>query len=338
MLVCRFFAGLELTDCANSYIVKRRFIRQNREIARTNSAQALRIRNLEAEFSRLLAENIALREQAINLKQELEKQEAGNKIANDVLELKSELEEKLLEVNSLVSKLNDVANPPRKQQPRRSLLGEPARSPQQREWRNSQTLGQILAAQEGRLPRISEEFGSLDSPRKSRSGEEFGRTGLNTDISESPDLGPPPITHFEVSDPIKFDRSPAPSKFSEDDDNEAMSMVDLSSNLDRRRKRRASTLLEEILAENKHSSTESQPQEPNPSESFGKTARAKVNRRNNELRSVKSQIEQENLILDEKMKAKDKIVEEIPIDMNIQSKRKPLGASKLNASSGQIIV
>ena len=68
--------------------MKRRFIRQNREIARVNSTQSLRIRNLEAEISRLLAENIALREQAINSAQEADRWRTSYRLATEVGHLK----------------------------------------------------------------------------------------------------------------------------------------------------------------------------------------------------------------------------------------------------------
>src|SRR5271156_5532816 len=50
--------------------VKRRFIRQNRELARINAAQAIQLRVFEAETSRLLTENIELRERLIHLERE----------------------------------------------------------------------------------------------------------------------------------------------------------------------------------------------------------------------------------------------------------------------------
>ena len=46
--------------------MKRRFIRQNRDLARINATQAIQIRTIELEISRLLAENITLREKAIH--------------------------------------------------------------------------------------------------------------------------------------------------------------------------------------------------------------------------------------------------------------------------------
>ena len=51
--------------------VKRRFIRQNRELAKNNSSQSLRIRSLELEISKLLSDNLGLREQVLGLQNEL---------------------------------------------------------------------------------------------------------------------------------------------------------------------------------------------------------------------------------------------------------------------------
>ena len=56
---------------ANFDEVKRRFIRQNRELAKNNSSQSLRIRSLEVEVSKLLADNLDLREHILGLENEL---------------------------------------------------------------------------------------------------------------------------------------------------------------------------------------------------------------------------------------------------------------------------
>ncbi|KAJ5587943.1 uncharacterized protein N7459_003708 [Penicillium hispanicum] len=85
--------------------LKRRFVRQNREIARVNSMQSLRIRSLESEVSHLLAENVSLREQVINLTQEIERLEAVKGLHNGVYEIKSRLDSKLAELSNLASEL-----------------------------------------------------------------------------------------------------------------------------------------------------------------------------------------------------------------------------------------
>jgi hypothetical protein len=67
--------------------VKRRFVRQNREIARVNSIQSLRIRTLESDVSNLLAENVSLREQVIMLSQELERVESAKSLHDGVTQV-----------------------------------------------------------------------------------------------------------------------------------------------------------------------------------------------------------------------------------------------------------
>jgi hypothetical protein len=73
-----------------------------------------------------------------------------------------------------------------------------------------------------------------------RSAEEL--LGLTTDpdnLTDSPDLGPPPVAHFEEGDPIKFDHSQnqsSPLELAIDEENPV-----LSPNLETRKKRRESS-------------------------------------------------------------------------------------------------
>ncbi|XRM41660.1 hypothetical protein ABZX51_004914 [Aspergillus tubingensis] len=85
--------------------LKRRFVRQNREIARVNSIQSLRIRSLESEVSHLLSENVSLREQVISLSQEVERFEAVRLLQHGVYDIKTRLDSKLAELNNLVADL-----------------------------------------------------------------------------------------------------------------------------------------------------------------------------------------------------------------------------------------
>lgn len=80
-------------------------MRQNREIARVNSIQSLRIRSLESEVSHLLAENVSLREQVIALGNELERFEAAKLLSDGVYDIKAKLDTKLAELNNIVSNL-----------------------------------------------------------------------------------------------------------------------------------------------------------------------------------------------------------------------------------------
>jgi hypothetical protein len=130
-------------------------MRQNRDIARANSTQSLRIRNLENETSRLLAENLGLREQILRLQNELENGQAQRMV--DTTGIKSRLEAKLLEIGTLISSLGHEPTP-RKNSPQvgKTTRASPIGSPDQRSWKNLCTLSEAVASQEGRLPPILE--------------------------------------------------------------------------------------------------------------------------------------------------------------------------------------
>ncbi|KAF8421946.1 hypothetical protein EV426DRAFT_178601 [Tirmania nivea] len=86
--------------------LKKRYIRQNREIARANSAQSIRIRTLEAEAAQLLEENIALREQVIRLTVELDRRNHSTEILSNVSATKRELQRKVQEMVKLIGGLS----------------------------------------------------------------------------------------------------------------------------------------------------------------------------------------------------------------------------------------
>lgn len=83
-------------------------MRQNREIARVNSIQSLRIRSLESEVSHLLSENVALREQVIALTQDLERFEAARTLHDGVYDVKARLDGKLVELSNLITELGSL--------------------------------------------------------------------------------------------------------------------------------------------------------------------------------------------------------------------------------------
>jgi hypothetical protein len=229
------------------FAVKRRFIRQNREIAKVNSTQSLRIRNLEAEISRLLAENITLREQAINSAQEAERWRTSQRLAKEVESLKEKLDAKLLEVGTLVTELGSLPEKAarRSSHRRRSGIVTVVKSPDQRDWKNQQTIGSVLAGerelQDGRLPAILED---KYYPCRTMESQDLQRlVDGPAEASESPDLGPPPVAHFDVPDPIKFD--PQPREEAAARAGSAENAVS-ESNLEIRRKRRTSSLLENM--------------------------------------------------------------------------------------------
>lgn len=131
-------------------------MRQNRDIARANSTQSLRIRNLENEISKLLADNLGLREHILHLQNELENGKA-QRVADQAGAIKSQLEAKLLEIGALITGLGDETTR-KKSSPRagRLMRASPKRSPDQKNWKNMCTLSEAVASQEGRLPPIPE--------------------------------------------------------------------------------------------------------------------------------------------------------------------------------------
>ncbi|KAL4946183.1 hypothetical protein BDV06DRAFT_218513 [Aspergillus oleicola] len=170
-------------------ILKRRFVRQNREIARVNSIQSLRIRSLESEVSHLLSENVSLREQVIFLTQELERFEAAKTLHDGVYDVKVRLDSKLLELTSLISELGAL--------PRRysRMTRESDESESNRQPRGSSTAKLVNDADagpgleseyDGRLPVILED---KYYPRHTLSAHEIqGLSNSNADMLDSSGL------------------------------------------------------------------------------------------------------------------------------------------------------
>ena len=126
---------------------------------RVNSSQSIRIRNLESEVSRLLSENVSLREQVIKLHNEAE-QSTELAVFESVNNVKGNLEAKLSELGRLVQELGNVqknVDGQRKQRRRSILRNSPKRSPDQRNWKNALTLSEVTGGADGRLPPILED-------------------------------------------------------------------------------------------------------------------------------------------------------------------------------------
>ncbi|KAG0652889.1 Shugoshin [Hyphodiscus hymeniophilus] len=217
--------------------LKRKFMRQNRDIARANSTQSLRIRNLENETSRLLAENLGLREQILQLQNELENGKA-QRIADHTCAIKSQLEAKLLEIGTLITGLGD--GPVAKKSSRREgKITSPTKSPGQRNWKNMCTLSEAVEGQEGRLPPILE---NKSYPRRTLELQELAEmvTENALDTTDSPEIGPPPVSQFVDEDPVKIDLPTRPKRH----EPEELSSLDptLSVSIEQRRKRRDSSV------------------------------------------------------------------------------------------------
>ncbi|KAI7228635.1 hypothetical protein KC330_g7822 [Hortaea werneckii] len=206
--------------------VKRRFIRQNRELAKNNSSQSLRIRSLELEVSRLLSDNLELREKVFRLEGELFT--ARGKIGSDaVRKVKDALLAKIGELSGVVEGLDEAAE---EQEPRSERsVGKPMMEGQ---WRERQPLAELM--RDSQMPTIVED---KLYPRRTLNAEEIQAIRLSgTGSNESPDLGPPPVAHFDYGDPEKAPASPtqtSPSRAGEDD-----GLPGLSVNLETRRRRK----------------------------------------------------------------------------------------------------
>ncbi|KAK4228453.1 hypothetical protein QBC38DRAFT_414551 [Podospora fimiseda] len=191
----------------NFEILRRKFLRQNRDIAKINSDQSQKIRRLENDCALLLSENLDLRGQIIRLEKQLEDNSA-RRMADHALEIKAKLEEQLAEFGALLGNLG--MEPPSKRhsssegrrfsRPRRSS----ARSPPARKRRDTNIDPETLAAQEGRLPPIYE---NKSYPRATMNSEEIlALCAAAADTSsDSLELGPPPVSRFIEEIPVKQD-------------------------------------------------------------------------------------------------------------------------------------
>ena len=207
--------------------VKRRFIRQNRELAKNNSSQSLRIRSLELEVSRLLADNLELRNQALQLQNEVytAQRRASNSAARRV---KEEMRAKIAALSRIVDGIEDAEEVERPQREKKPLEGN---------WRERQTLTELM--RDTALPTISE---NKLYPRRTLGADEIQPIRLSDQSSnESPDLGPPPVAHFDYEDPVKtaspLNGKVSPPKLDAAADEEVLP-AGLSVNLETRRKRK----------------------------------------------------------------------------------------------------
>ncbi|RGP64117.1 hypothetical protein FLONG3_9663 [Fusarium longipes] len=198
--------------------LRKKLLRQNRDLAKSNNLRALRIRELENDCACMLSENLELRGRILELEKELEDNDS-RRIADHALAIKAKLESQLTEWGALLAGLG--LEPPMKRhspRPRQStkprLSFSSARpSPSQRRLRD-------IAREIEELGHISE---TKSYPRQSMNPEQIlalrseADADDMADISQSPELGPPPVSQFieeeeeEDQDPVKVD-SPSPSR------------------------------------------------------------------------------------------------------------------------------
>lgn len=140
--------------------MKRRFLRQNRELARVNSNQSVKIRNLETQISQLVAENCQLRAESNQLRVAIDESRTTRTLQN-VEDVRRQLQDKLKEFEGLVGSLGEIGKKRKSTKRQSDLIRSPRQSPNQRAWRNERGIGDVLdlpqtRQAEGWLPTIVE--------------------------------------------------------------------------------------------------------------------------------------------------------------------------------------
>ncbi|KAL2205121.1 hypothetical protein CC79DRAFT_1399311 [Sarocladium strictum] len=190
--------------------LRRKLLRQNRDLAKSNNIRALRIRELENECSLMLSENLELRGRILDLETQVEDNDA-RRIADHALSIKEKLEAQLTEWGTMLAGLG-LEPPPKRHSPRarKSIIKQRMSfhsnrpSPSQRRLRD-------IAREVEELGHISE---NKAYPRKSMNPEQILALRSEADEVDSPVLGPRPRSQFIDQDPIKIDsptRTPEPS-------------------------------------------------------------------------------------------------------------------------------
>ncbi|KAI4216381.1 MAG: hypothetical protein LQ351_001391 [Letrouitia transgressa] len=202
-----------------------------------NSTQSIRIRSLEGEISHLLSENITLREQIIKLEGEADQVFAFKALDT----IKEGLGSKLIEFGNLIQELGTVQRRCKdaRRLRRRSTAHDPSKVSQNQETRKTlYPRSEITGEDDSRLPPILE---NKSYPRRTLNAEELDAMLSNVPSAiDSPDLGPPPIAHFEEGDPIKLDAFQLSIPERPESDVRGLH-PNLLANLETRRKRRGSS-------------------------------------------------------------------------------------------------
>ncbi|KAH7153109.1 hypothetical protein EDB81DRAFT_446371 [Dactylonectria macrodidyma] len=185
--------------------LRKKLLRQNRDLAKSNNVRALRIRELENDCACMLSENLELRSRILELETELENNDT-RRIADHALAIKEKLESQLTEWGTLLAGLG--LEPPTKRhslqirktaKPRLSFSSNRP-SPSQRRLRD-------VARDIEELGHISE---TKSHPRMSMNPEQILALRSEADSVESPELGPPPMSQFIDEDPVKVDSPSRP--------------------------------------------------------------------------------------------------------------------------------
>ncbi|KAK2032186.1 shugoshin [Colletotrichum zoysiae] len=198
--------------------LRRKLLRQNRDLAKANAIHLARIKNLEADFSRCLSDNIELNGRIIGLEKELENSNA-RRIADHALDIRSRLETQLMDCMSLIASLGQEPPTKRHASPRGRRISRASLShrspPQRRPPREPTKDTEARALQEGRLPPIAE---NKSYPRATLDREQILALCSEADITDtadttdSPELGPPPLSRFVDTDSVNIGSPSQPSE------------------------------------------------------------------------------------------------------------------------------
>ncbi|KAH6885779.1 hypothetical protein B0T10DRAFT_550310 [Thelonectria olida] len=185
--------------------LRKKLLRQNRDLAKSNNVRALRIRELENDCAYMLSENLGLRSRILELEKELEDNDT-RRIADHALVIKEKLESQLTEWGTLLAGLG-LEPPMKRHSPRirkstksRISFSSARPSPSQRRLRD-------VARDIEELGHISEQ---RSYPRMSLNPDQIRALQSEADSADSPELGPPPMSHFIDEDPVKVDSPSRP--------------------------------------------------------------------------------------------------------------------------------
>ncbi|KAM4060636.1 shugoshin [Hirsutella rhossiliensis] len=186
--------------------LRRKMLRQNRDLAKSNNVRALRIRELENECACMLSENLELRSRILELEKQVQDNDA-RRIADHALAIKAKLESQLTEWGTLLAGLG-LEPPIKRHSPRiskstrqRMSFSANRPSPSQRRLRD-------VARDIEELGHISE---TKSCPRRSMNPEQILALRSEVDSTHSPELGPPPMSKFIDEDPVKVDSPSRPA-------------------------------------------------------------------------------------------------------------------------------
>ena len=169
-------------------------------------------------------------------------------------EVKDKLQRKLDAVAGLMEELGSLPDRARrKERDERRRSGvidlNPIRSPNEKDWRNRQTLAGVLGQEDGRLPAILED---KQYPRKTLDALQIANLldepGPEQE-SESPDVGPPPIASFDDVDVVPNNDAEEVQHQTSDMEAKDADIRHLPASLETRRKRRTSSLLQDLRKE-----------------------------------------------------------------------------------------